>query len=297
MDRLELAHPLEDVLPLSPIQRLYHAMEASSGGLGFEAWRLRLQGPLDAEALRGAWEDVLAFHPILRTVFVSEGLSEPVQVVIPEARPAWCEEDWRARPPAAREDGMRLLLSSESELGFDIARAPSPVSFSCGWRTRHTSSCGARTTCRWTAGRGRSCCATSPRSTNHASEGAPGLGVPRSLRALPRVVARERARFDRFLAGGSRGIPRAHARPAPRGRRPPAAAPRAKRRARCPSPSPRRSDRSRAGGQVTLSTRRAGGVGAAPRTLERRAHDVTFGAAFSGRPRSCRASSPWSAPA
>ena len=124
VDRLEVAHTLEDVLPLSPIQRLYHAMEASSGGLGFEAWRLRLQGPLDAEALRGAWEDVLAFHPILRTVFVSEGLSEPVQVVIPEARPAWREEDWRARPPAAREEGMRLLLSSESELGFDIARAP-----------------------------------------------------------------------------------------------------------------------------------------------------------------------------
>ena len=86
------------------MQRLFHAMEASSGGLGFEPWRLRLQGPLDAEALRGAWEDVLACHPILRTVFVSEGLSEPVQVVIAEARPAWREEDWRARPPAARED-------------------------------------------------------------------------------------------------------------------------------------------------------------------------------------------------
>ena len=45
VDRLEVAHPLEDVLPLSPMQRLYHAMEASSGGLGFEAWRLPPAGP------------------------------------------------------------------------------------------------------------------------------------------------------------------------------------------------------------------------------------------------------------
>ncbi|MFI7101823.1 non-ribosomal peptide synthase/polyketide synthase [Streptomyces sp. NPDC050161] len=48
---------------------------------------LRLSGPLDGEALRAAWGDVLARHESLRTVFTEQD-GEPAQVVIPVAQAA-----------------------------------------------------------------------------------------------------------------------------------------------------------------------------------------------------------------
>ena len=93
LDRLVARHAdVEDVYPLSPMQRLFLSMEAGSARLGFEQWVFRLRGPLDPVALRGAWEATVARHAMLRTAFVTDAVAEPLQVVNRRAALPWTEE-------------------------------------------------------------------------------------------------------------------------------------------------------------------------------------------------------------
>ena len=125
LDRLAAQHPdMEDVYPLSPMQRLFLSMESGSARLGFEQWVFRLRGPLDAEALRAAWEDILARHAMLRTAFVSDGFPEPLQVVKQRVRAPWAQEDWRGRDPIDRRAAMDSWLRLDRERGFDVGEAP-----------------------------------------------------------------------------------------------------------------------------------------------------------------------------
>lgn len=125
VDRLVARHPeIEDVYPVSPMQRLFLSMEASSARLGFEQWVFRLRGPLDLVALREAWESTVARHAILRTAFVTDGVPEPLQVVNRRAAPAWAEENWTGGDAAEREGRLQSFLRSDRERGFDLGVAP-----------------------------------------------------------------------------------------------------------------------------------------------------------------------------
>jgi non-ribosomal peptide synthase protein (TIGR01720 family) len=116
------SHPvLEDIYPLSPMQKLFHSMEASAGQLGFEQWRFVLRGSLDTAALRQAWERVIERHPILRTAFVSDGLREPMQVVS-AARPMdWTEIDLRGLAEAERQQRLLQTIAAARAKNFDLA--------------------------------------------------------------------------------------------------------------------------------------------------------------------------------
>jgi non-ribosomal peptide synthase protein (TIGR01720 family) len=125
LDRIVGRYPdLEDIYPLSPMQLLFLSMEAGRSGIGFEQWVFRLRGPLDAPALRTAWETAVARHAILRTAFVSDGSAEPVQVVQRQVTLPWEQEDWAAVDPARREEDLRVLLASDRERAFDVGAAP-----------------------------------------------------------------------------------------------------------------------------------------------------------------------------
>ena len=124
IDRLARDYAIEDLLPLSPMQRLFYAMDASGSGLGFEAWRFRLRGPLDPAALRAAWEAVLGRHSILRSVYVSEGLPEPLQVVVRGVKLDWTQEDWRTVPGDEQDARVRERLREGEVRGLDLTRPP-----------------------------------------------------------------------------------------------------------------------------------------------------------------------------
>lgn len=116
------SHPgLEDVYPLSPMQRLFYSMEASTGQLGFEQWRFVLRGRLDNAALRRAWESVIERHPILRTAFISEELRETLQIVLP-ARPVdWTEIDLRGCAEAEMQHRLLQMMEADRAKNFDLA--------------------------------------------------------------------------------------------------------------------------------------------------------------------------------
>jgi amino acid adenylation domain-containing protein/non-ribosomal peptide synthase protein (TIGR01720 family) len=125
LDRIVAEHPeLEDVYPLSPMQRMFLSMEAGSARLGFEQWVFRLDGRVDAPALRDAWQSTIGRHAMLRTAFVTDGVAEPLQVVERRAAIPWAEEDWTGRDPADTDAMLQALLRSDRERGFDVGVAP-----------------------------------------------------------------------------------------------------------------------------------------------------------------------------
>jgi amino acid adenylation domain-containing protein/non-ribosomal peptide synthase protein (TIGR01720 family) len=125
VDRLWARYPgLEDVYPLSPMQRLFYAMEGAHAEPGFEQWQFRVDGPIETKLLRRAIEQVMARHPILRTAFVSDEGAEPLQVVMRQVALPWSEEDWRGLAPADQEARLRQFLQTDQRERFDLAQAP-----------------------------------------------------------------------------------------------------------------------------------------------------------------------------
>ena len=115
---------LEDAYPLSPMQRLFYAMEGTRGDPGFEQWHFRLEGLVDATLLRRSIEQVVARHSMLRTAFVSDVNAEPLQVVLREVSLPWSEEDWRGLDCTEQDARLAVLMQSDRRTGFDLAQAP-----------------------------------------------------------------------------------------------------------------------------------------------------------------------------
>lgn len=125
LTRVLVLHPnAQDVYPLTPMQRLFFAMEASQSNLGFEQWHFRIDGPIDPQLLRRAIDCVIARHTILRTVFVADGGADPLQIVLHAAKPPWSEEDWRDRSVDAQDRLLTDLLQADAATGFELSLAP-----------------------------------------------------------------------------------------------------------------------------------------------------------------------------
>ena len=73
---------LEDVYPLTPMQRLFFAMETSHSRTWLRAVALPPRWRRRHASLRRAIEHVVARHSILRTAFVDDVGAEPLQVVL-----------------------------------------------------------------------------------------------------------------------------------------------------------------------------------------------------------------------
>jgi amino acid adenylation domain-containing protein len=93
---------------LAPDSTAYHVCTA-----------LRLDGPLDADALEHAVRTIVERHEALRTSFGLDG-DEPVQWVHPALDVAIARVDLRGAPGRALDD----LIAAENERPFDLARAP-----------------------------------------------------------------------------------------------------------------------------------------------------------------------------
>jgi amino acid adenylation domain-containing protein/non-ribosomal peptide synthase protein (TIGR01720 family) len=123
--RLVSRYPqLDDIYPLTPMQRLFFAMETSQAHLGFEQWHFRLDGAVEPALLRRAIEQVIERHSMLRTAFVADGGAEPLQLVSAGATLPWSQEDWRAWPAAEQSGQLSALLASDARVSFDLAQAP-----------------------------------------------------------------------------------------------------------------------------------------------------------------------------
>ncbi|MEA2602727.1 MAG: hypothetical protein QOF89_3719 [Acidobacteriota bacterium] len=109
---------IEDIYALSPLQRglLFHALVEPDAGIYVEQVSWTIEGRLDVDAFRRAWQRVADRHPILRTAFIWEDLDEPVQVVHRRL-----DLPFESRDPAGPLDE---LLAADRQRGFDLGTAP-----------------------------------------------------------------------------------------------------------------------------------------------------------------------------
>lgn len=113
--------------PLSYAQELLWLYEQKTPGTAAYNVPLarRVRGPLNVEALRLAFDTLVARHESLRTQFVEiEG--SPRQVVVPPARLPMELHDLRARPAESRAVEAEQLLRDAAARPFDLAAGTQP---------------------------------------------------------------------------------------------------------------------------------------------------------------------------
>ncbi|GCE14872.1 non-ribosomal peptide synthetase [Tengunoibacter tsumagoiensis] len=118
---------IEALYPLSPLQQglLFQSLYAPGEGDYITQIRYTLQGHLNSEALRQAWQHLVDRYSILRTAFVWEGLEEPLQIVQRQVTLPFQMEDWRAYTRDEQQSRLSALLQDDrNKQGFVLTQAP-----------------------------------------------------------------------------------------------------------------------------------------------------------------------------
>ena len=117
---------VQDIYPLSPLQAgmLFHSIEAPAPGMYVLQIRVTLEGPLDHDVLRAAWDDVVERHEALRASFVWEELDEPLQVVHAGVRTPWTFVDGRRLAADQGSAAIDRWLTDDRLKGFAPADVP-----------------------------------------------------------------------------------------------------------------------------------------------------------------------------
>ncbi|MCX4391844.1 amino acid adenylation domain-containing protein [Streptomyces sp. NBC_01767] len=119
------AHNVEDIYGLSPLQfgMLYHSLEDTSDTRPYMVQMTEeVEGPFDETLFGVAWQQLVDRHSILRSAFVWEGVSEPVQVVQRRAPLPFEVRDLRGL--SGQEEQLSTFLADDWDRGFDLSRAP-----------------------------------------------------------------------------------------------------------------------------------------------------------------------------
>jgi amino acid adenylation domain-containing protein/non-ribosomal peptide synthase protein (TIGR01720 family) len=128
LDRLvaQVGGRVEDAYPLTPLQHgiLFHSLESADPATYLGQFTFHLAGPLDAPALRRAWQAVAARHPVLRTAFVRRPTGEDVQVVLRAVEVPFTEHDWRGAPAGDHPRMLDEFLAADRARGLDPSSAP-----------------------------------------------------------------------------------------------------------------------------------------------------------------------------
>ncbi|HEY0844909.1 MAG TPA: amino acid adenylation domain-containing protein [Noviherbaspirillum sp.] len=120
---------IKDICPLTPMQRgmLHHALLEPESRSYHEQLILRIDGEVDAARLEAAWQAVIDAHDALRGRFLSERVSNPVQV-IPFHEPVKLSvqrlgDTARTTGPDHLPAALEAYLAADLAQGFDLARA------------------------------------------------------------------------------------------------------------------------------------------------------------------------------
>ncbi|MFD7065177.1 amino acid adenylation domain-containing protein [Streptomyces sp. NPDC059906] len=111
---------LENLLPLTPGQEgmFFHALYTPDSEAYLNQLTVRIDGALDPDRLRRAWQSSVQRHDALRSCFRWESLDQPLQLVVRELTPDWQEVDLADASPQAVEQ----WLEQDRGCGLDLAR-------------------------------------------------------------------------------------------------------------------------------------------------------------------------------
>ncbi|MEM9291838.1 MAG: condensation domain-containing protein [Acidobacteriota bacterium] len=124
--RYDAGTGIEDIYTLSPLQQgmLFHILSAPKNRFYLDQTVCTLRGKLDPQAFEEAWGRVQNRHPALRTGFLWEGLSKPVQVVYREVPVALEILDWRPLAPRLKDAQLQAFLRDDRRRDFDLTHPP-----------------------------------------------------------------------------------------------------------------------------------------------------------------------------
>jgi amino acid adenylation domain-containing protein/non-ribosomal peptide synthase protein (TIGR01720 family) len=117
---------IEEVYALSPLQSgfLFRRIFEPGSSAYFEQLSCTIEGPLNAELFRRAWQYVVERHGVLRTAFFWEGLDQPSQVVFRSVELPWETYDWQGMEPDQQLQQFESFVEQERIRGFDLSTAP-----------------------------------------------------------------------------------------------------------------------------------------------------------------------------
>ncbi|WP_199335631.1 non-ribosomal peptide synthetase [Nostoc sp. FACHB-110] len=117
---------IEDIYPLSGVQQgmLFESLYAPDSGVYFQQWICTVNGQLNVPAFEQAWQQVVARHSILRTAFVWEELTQPLQIVYRQVDVQLQTHDWQKLSAQQQQQQLEQLLQSQRQQGFQLSQAP-----------------------------------------------------------------------------------------------------------------------------------------------------------------------------
>lgn len=117
---------IEAIYPLSPSQQgmLLETLQAPGSGLHMEQFTCAFHRPLDADAFRQAWQQIIARHAVFRTIFAWEKQEEPLQIVLQHLELPLRQQDWRSASASEQHARFATHLEAERQRGFDLSKPP-----------------------------------------------------------------------------------------------------------------------------------------------------------------------------
>ena len=118
---------LEDILPLSPLQEglLFHALYDAQGPDVYTVQlELELEGRLDSAVLEASLQAVVGRHASLRSGFLHEHLSQPVQVVLTRVAVPWRLIDLSGLDAGEQQWRLADIIDDDRRERFDLAAPP-----------------------------------------------------------------------------------------------------------------------------------------------------------------------------
>ncbi len=117
---------IEDIYELTPTQQgmLFHSLYEPDSGAYFNQLTCRLDGTLDPELFRRAWQLTLDRHAILRASFHWQGLEKPVQLIRRGVRLPWHDEDLSDSSADHQAHVWQKHRQDDRSLGFNLETSP-----------------------------------------------------------------------------------------------------------------------------------------------------------------------------
>ncbi|WP_255284961.1 non-ribosomal peptide synthetase [Rhodococcus jostii] len=116
-----------EVWPLAPLQTglVFHATLASESPDVYAVQAvLGLSGPVHADRVKAAAQAIVDRYANLRVAFLTDGVVEPVQVVLEGLVVPWWEADVSGVDARERDDALARLLADDAAAGFDLSEPP-----------------------------------------------------------------------------------------------------------------------------------------------------------------------------
>jgi len=116
----------EDIYPLSPTQKgiLFHSLYDNTIPVYFQQLAFRINGPLNINAFRTAWDILIDMTPVFRTVFKWAKVKKPLQIVLKELPINLNVHDIAGLDRRQQEKEIRGFLDNDRGKPFDMEEGP-----------------------------------------------------------------------------------------------------------------------------------------------------------------------------